>query len=147
MAGDDNGVESLCWECLRAGWQCLCQYPSIVPKGAEIQEIVDEEGEVARVVAACPIYWPDTRERAAAIRYSDSAEDQEHTGESLPTEVEMIRKDYWSLSPFINMMGISKQEIIELLDEEAVRVAGGGLYASRQSIRKLFDLLAERFKD
>lgn len=50
--------ESLCWTCLRAGWDCLCLWPYKPPPGAVIEEYT-VRNETVRVVVDCPWYWPE----------------------------------------------------------------------------------------
>lgn len=51
--------ESLCWSCLRAGWDCLCLWPRQQPDGIEMVER-EVDGELLMVVMNCQRYWPDS---------------------------------------------------------------------------------------
>lgn len=55
--GEDE-PESLCWSCLRAGWDCLCEWPPALPAGAQVVEWRHGD-EMLYVVAECPWYWPE----------------------------------------------------------------------------------------
>ncbi|WP_156802030.1 hypothetical protein [Desulfurispora thermophila] len=50
--------ESLCWSCLRAGWDCLCEWPPVLPAGAQVVKWRHGD-EMLHVVAECPWYWPE----------------------------------------------------------------------------------------
>ena len=55
--------ESLCWDCMRSTWACLCSWPRRKPPGAKIVKFKDKEtGEQLRRVVSCPLYWPDNQE-------------------------------------------------------------------------------------
>lgn len=49
--------DSLCWYCLRSGWDCLCQYPAAEPPGLKTVTKMDA-GEAVKMVVDCPMYWP-----------------------------------------------------------------------------------------
>lgn len=53
-------LNSLCWTCQRAGWECLCQWPKEVIPGiiAEHLEPFNYEWPLLRVMT-CPHYWPE----------------------------------------------------------------------------------------
>ena len=55
---DGAGIESLCWDCMRAGWFILCTMPQRVPTGATVSEVVDN-GKAFKIIVSCPYYWAE----------------------------------------------------------------------------------------
>ncbi|MCL6558132.1 MAG: hypothetical protein K6U74_04885 [Firmicutes bacterium] len=49
---------SICWDCLRATWECLCQWPAKRWSGMRTRPGPLEDGRRLLVVVECPAYWP-----------------------------------------------------------------------------------------
>ncbi len=47
---------SLCWQCLKGEWFCLCQLPEVEPIGIKF-DTYQADGEALKVVTACPVCW------------------------------------------------------------------------------------------
>lgn len=57
-AGEE--FQSLCWDCQRAEWECLCPWPAERIPGMKTQPNgYNELGERLEVVTFCPAYWPE----------------------------------------------------------------------------------------
>mgnify|MGYP003587545452 CR=1 FL=1 len=54
-----NSGDSLCWSCLRVGWECLCCFPADIPDGVVVEIVIDDDGEKLRIVRECPFYWQE----------------------------------------------------------------------------------------
>jgi hypothetical protein len=55
----DRLPESICWDCARSSWPCLCGYPDkSIP---EIRVILspEEYSWPLFTVLTCPLYWPE----------------------------------------------------------------------------------------
>ena len=59
VASDDGFPDSLCWNCRRRMWACLCQHPRIIPDGCVIIEKPNPDGEPFLLVVECALRWPD----------------------------------------------------------------------------------------
>ncbi len=63
LESNDNGLDALCWGCLRCGWDCLCQWP-LDRQGRTIERIEERE-----IVTGCLLYWPEPRANEPLRRY------------------------------------------------------------------------------
>lgn len=66
------GKISLCWTCLRCGWDCLCQWPEDKnTEGKKLRRVI-VDGEVAYQVLDCRDYWPDEAALARGTLIDDN---------------------------------------------------------------------------
>jgi hypothetical protein len=58
----DNGLQSICWTCMKAGWECLCQWPHCrIPGMCTVKCGFDLNSNPLERVVVCQGYWPESR--------------------------------------------------------------------------------------
>jgi|GEM_PF-5155717 len=56
----EEQADSLCWNCLRVTWGCLCEWPLKKPRWVTtLSTGVKEGGVELKIVVKCPLYWPE----------------------------------------------------------------------------------------
>ena len=49
---------SLCWDCARATWRCLCAWPEQRWQGMVTRPGARQDGRRLEIVVECPGFWP-----------------------------------------------------------------------------------------